>query len=178
MFALIAEIPFNFMVGGSFIYPFHQNVLWTFLMALGLMCMLEKAKNSKRKWLYPVFAAISCLLAYLMGVLTMADYYGGGVLTVLVFYFFNKKKLVDIIGQIITLLYINWEMLGGFGYDLNVLGFEFFFPIQAIALLALVPIWLYQGRKGHSSKAFKYTCYAFYPGHMLALYLIALLMHK
>ena len=45
---------------------------------------------------------------------------------------------------------------------------------QGLALLSLVPIWLYRGRQGHHSKAFQYACYAFYPVHMLILGLIQL----
>ena len=33
-FAILSEIPFNLVMSGSFFYPFHQNVLWTFLIAL------------------------------------------------------------------------------------------------------------------------------------------------
>lgn len=39
--AVFAEVPFNLMYGGSIIYPFHQNVLWTFLIALLLITFLE-----------------------------------------------------------------------------------------------------------------------------------------
>lgn len=42
IFALISEIPFNFFYGGAAIYPFHQNVLFTFLLALCLMAGVEK----------------------------------------------------------------------------------------------------------------------------------------
>ena len=43
-FALVSEIPFNLVAGGSFFYPFHQNVLWTFLIGIGLMWINEKVK--------------------------------------------------------------------------------------------------------------------------------------
>ena len=43
---------------------------------------------------------------------------------------------------------------------------------QGLALLALIPIWLYRGRQGYHSKPFQYACYAFYPVHMLILVLI------
>ena len=43
---------------------------------------------------------------------------------------------------------------------------------QGLALLALLPIWLYRGRQGYHSKPFQYACYAFYPVHMLILVLI------
>ena len=44
--------------------------------------------------------------------------------------------------------------------------------ILPVALLALVPIWLYRGRQGYHSKPFQYACYAFYPVHMLLLVLM------
>ncbi|MBO5397283.1 MAG: hypothetical protein J6A97_10425 [Clostridia bacterium] len=48
-------------------------------------------------------------------------------------------------------------------YSLRLLGF---------AVFSLIPIWLYGGRKGRSHKALQYGFYAFYPVHMLILYLI------
>ena len=45
-------------------------------------------------------------------------------------------------------------------------------PTAWLALLALVPIWLYRGRQGYHSKPFQYACYAFYPMHMLLLVLV------
>ena len=44
--------------------------------------------------------------------------------------------------------------------------------LEWLALLALLPIWLYRGRQGYHSKPFQYACYAFYPVHMLILVLI------
>ena len=41
-FALISEIPFNFMTGGGWLYPYHQNVLWTFLIAIICMIGIDK----------------------------------------------------------------------------------------------------------------------------------------
>ena len=45
-------------------------------------------------------------------------------------------------------------------------------PTAWLALLALVPIWLYRGRQGYHNKPFQYACYAFYPVHMLLLFLV------
>ena len=43
---------------------------------------------------------------------------------------------------------------------------------QGLALLALIPIWLYNGRQGAHNKTIQYACYAFYPAHMLILALL------
>ena len=51
LFALLSEIPFNLMSGGSFINPFHQNVLWSFLLGLFLMHLNEKAKAKGKLWI-------------------------------------------------------------------------------------------------------------------------------
>ena len=46
LFALLSEIPFNLAMGSRLFYPIHQNVLWTFLLALGFIHWNEKAKHS------------------------------------------------------------------------------------------------------------------------------------
>jgi hypothetical protein len=45
-------------------------------------------------------------------------------------------------------------------------------PTQGFAVFSLIPIWLYGGKKGRSSKVLQYGFYAFYPVHMIILYLI------
>ena len=40
------------------------------------------------------------------------------------------------------------------------------------AVLALLPIWLYNGRRGGGGKTLQTAFYAFYPVHMLVLYLL------
>ncbi|MBR5528470.1 MAG: conjugal transfer protein TraX [Clostridia bacterium] len=174
IFAALSEIPFNLMSGGNIIFPIHQNVLWTFLIGLSMIHLNEKARSGRKPWFILLTACGTVVLGSVAGLLTMADYYHAGVLTVLVFYFFRGRKWWCYAGQLIALWYINTEMLGGLGYIFELFGKEFFFTIQSLALLALVPIWLYRGKQGHHSRFFKYFCYAFYPAHMLILWLIAM----
>ena len=44
LFAIISEIPFNLIMGSSVFYPFHQNVLWTFLLGVLSIQIIEKAR--------------------------------------------------------------------------------------------------------------------------------------
>jgi hypothetical protein len=66
-------------------------------------------------------------------------------------------------------------MLGGLQYEITLFGQTYFFTRQGLALLALIPIWLYRGKQGYHSKALQYGYYAFYPLHLLILGLLKFL---
>lgn len=176
LFAVVSEIPFNLAIGSRVVYPIHQNVLWTFLISLGLIHWNEKARQSGNLFKEIVVALASLLSACIAGILTFVDYSHYGILTVLVFYFLRGRKWWCYLGQLICLWYINTEMMGGLGYELSLFGKDFFLARQSFALLALIPIWLYRGKQGHHSKPFQYFCYAFYPAHLLILGLIKLFL--
>lgn len=172
IFALLSEIPFNLIYGSSLIYPFHQNVLWTFLIALLSLRAIEKAKALEKRWLVWPLVLLVILFDSLFGTITMVDYLGAGVLTVLVFYFFRGKQWWCLLGQLVCLAYLNLSVLGGYYYSVSIGGLEVNIIQQGFALLSLIPIWLYNGRQGYHSKPFQYFCYAFYPLHLLLLYLV------
>lgn len=170
--AILSEIPFNLLYVGTFFYPFHQNVIWTFLIGLLLICLIERSKKSGRKWIVCLVSFAAIVIGFLAGFVVISDYYGTGVLTVLVFYFFRGRKWWNFLGQLICLYVINFEMLGGLYYPIVLFGHEFELLRQGLAILALIPIWLYRGRQGYHTKAFQYFCYAFYPVHMLLIVLV------
>ncbi len=172
IFAIISEIPFDLMYGGTWFYPVHQNVIWTLLMSLIFIHIMESVRAKGKIWLYIPVAAISIIAGGVLGTLCMVDYYGAGVLTVFVFYFFRGRKWWCLLGQLIGLYWINVELLGGLMYPIELFGRKLELCQQGLAMLALIPIWLYRGRKGYSSRPFKYFCYGFYPAHMLIIVVI------
>ena len=168
-FALISEIPFNLMLSGSIVYPYHQNVIWTFLIGMGLMWINEKAKE-KALWLRIAVIIGSIVFSYIIGALTMVDYYYGGLFMILVFYFFRKKKWYNFIAQLVLMIYINSEVLGGYYFTVEIFGTEIEVVRQSLAVFALIPIWLYNGKQGYHNKAIKALYYWFYPAHLLILW--------
>ena len=174
-FAVISEIPFNLTAGGALFYPVHQNTLWTLLIGLCLIHILEKARLSGDRQKYLLTVPLSLILGFLLGLVTFADYHYAGVYTVLMFYFLRKRTPLNFLLQVLAMYYINVEVLSGFAYQLQLFGSTVFFPRQALALLALIPIWLYRGRQGPHSKPLQYTYYAFYPVHLLILGLLRIL---
>ena len=174
--AILSEIPFNLMYGGGLIYPFHQNVLWTFLIALSGVFLARKAEKKLQHKLAAIPVWVLCIaVCYVLGILGMTDYYGFGVLTVFLFVLLPGDAWWQKLGQLAGLYWINCEGLGGELLTISVNGHAVEFPEQGLALFALLPIWLYHGRQGCHSKAFQYTCYAFYPVHMLLLSVLALM---
>lgn len=174
IFAILSEIPFNLAIGSRLFYPIHQNVLWSFLISIGLIHWNEKVKT-RRIWLRILVAVLTFLIAYIGGLLTMVDYYHAGILTVLVFYCFRNRQWWCYPAQFLSLWCINIEMLGGYSYEVQLWGETHFIMQQGFALLALIPIWLYRGKQGYHSKPLQYLYYAFYPVHLLILGLLKFL---
>ena len=172
IFAVISEVPFDLMYGGTWFYPVHQNVIWTLMMGLAGIHLMETVRKKKSTFVYILVSAIVVILGGLLGTLSMVDYYGIGVLTVFIFYFFRGRKWWCLLGQMLALYWVNVELLGGLMYPIRLFGMEFELCQQGLALLALLPIWLYRGRQGYHSKPFQYFCYAFYPIHMLVIVLV------
>ena len=152
LFALVSEIPFNLMIFSSPIFPFHQNVMLTLLLGL-LAC---RAWDQRKLW--------KLALLLLAGVVTFPDYGVMGVLTVLMFHVLRDWKWA----QLLMLIAINW--FGFEGQQLLLGTMEV--PVQAFAILAFLPIALYNGEKGRGGKALQYGSYIFYPLHMLILGLL------
>ena len=97
----------------------------------------------------------------------MVDYGWRGMLTVVAFYVLRDFPGAWL-AQAAALVLLN--IVNFMGQTIPVLGWDF--PTQGFAVLSLLPIWLYNGRRGGGGKALQYAFYAFYPAHMLVLYLL------
>ena len=167
IFAIITEIPFNLMVSASPIYPFHKNVLWTFVISLLTLKYLN-FDNTKN-----IFKSILIIiLAIIIATITMCDYFGAGVMMVVGFYIFRKSKFL----QLLMMIYVNMILIQGYSYPIDIAGYTYYFPQQGFAILSLIFIWLYNGKQGYHAKWFKIFCYAFYPLHMLILYILTIVL--
>ena len=52
VFAILSEIPFDLMYGGTWFYPVHQNVIWTLLIGLLGIRAMEAVREKGKTWLY------------------------------------------------------------------------------------------------------------------------------
>ena len=147
LFAFLSEIPFDLAFSGVFFDPESQNVFWTLFLGLLLLTLCRKLEGAREVWIFPLLA-VFCAAAYFLN----TDYSLGGILIIFVFYYFrNRKWIRDLLYALILIL-----VYGG---------------IEAAALVCIVPMHLYNRKRG---RPMKYFFYLFYPCHILALYLIRL----
>lgn len=173
--AVISEIPFNLMIANSWIYPLAQNVIWTLLIGVSLVHFNELFKE-KHIVIRIALGLLSIEIAKIAGVLSLVDYHYAGIYTVLVFYFLRGKNRINFILQLLFLVVINKGLLGGYVYEFDFGTYFIKIPRQAFALLALIPIWLYNSEQGECNKQQKVIYRLFYPVHMLVLGLIRILL--
>ena len=169
-FAVITEIPFNLFYSSRFFNPYHQNVLFTLLLGLLAIKVIDGLKKDRS--LKNIALSVLLLgLILLASVVGFVDYNHYGVLTVIMFYLMRDFPFAWL-GQLIGMILINIVIFEGLVFPVEIFGKNFEIPSQGFAVFALIPIWLYGNRKGKSSKILQYGFYAFYPLHMLVLFLI------
>lgn len=164
--ALLSEIPFDLIQFSTPFFPFHQNTVFTLLLGLWAISGLDRARQEptpRRIILGLLTLASACLL----GGVGFVDYGVMGVLTVVLFYLLRDFPLARL-AQLAAMVLLNIVFFKG--QTIPLLGFDF--PTQGFAVLALVPIWLYNGKKGFGGKGFQWASYLFYPVHLLVLYLL------
>lgn len=162
LLAVISEIPFNLLVGGTVLYPEKQNVVWTLMLGLCCVWAFERGKTAKSARDLALCALImvgSFAAAFLLKV----DYSAAGFLTVLAFYFLRNEK--NRVWQFVLLAMAISVLLGGMSLE---------FSQQDFAVLSLVFIWLYDGRQGLHGRPIQIANYLFYPTHMLILALLTI----
>lgn len=149
LFALLSEIPFDLVVRGRAVDWSIQNVFFTLLIGLLMVAGMDALRLRGKRFL-AVAVGIGALAAAL---LVRCDYDVSGVLMIFFFYLYREQKPV----MCLTVGAVMVVMIGG---------------LEIYGLLALFLIYLYNGKKGPDIVN-KYVFYAFYPAHLLILWLIA-----
>lgn len=170
IFALISEIPFNLFYSSRWFNPYHQNVMFTLLLGLLAITVIDKTRKNKTAKNIAL-CVLQLLLIAVASVIGFPDYGFLGMITVVMFYLFRDFPFAWLL-QLAGMVCINIVFFEGQVIPFEFLGASLEIPTQAFAVFSLIPIWLYGGKKGSSSKIVQYGFYAFYPVHMLILYLV------
>ena len=146
---VLAEIPFDLALFGEISFA-HQSVMFTLLLAF-LAIQAAKHFSGPMRFL----GLIPILLAELL----QTDYGAMGVLTAVLFYITRDMEEKNLL-----------QSLGLLALGISVFTTSF---IQPLAVLAMIPISMYSGKKSTGSRALQWAFYLFYPLHLLILWLTA-----
>lgn len=157
---LLSEIPFDLAFSFRGFVPFdwtHNSVMVTLLLGfLMIQCMMR----TKGVW-----KVVVILPFYILAEVLHTDYDGVGILMIALFALSREVKhenLLRIIGCAVVLC-SGMRNMQIFGIWIN---------SESFAMLALIPIFCYDGRKLTNSKAVQLAFYLFYPVHILILALL------
>ena len=147
LFALLSEMPYDLIRWGHF-PALGMNVFVTLL--LGFLALLAISRWEQER-LDSIKLTVCLFTLLAVAALLRCDYGAVGVSFIILLYVLRKRCVL--------LAAIGCTML----------------PMAPIAALSFIPIVLYNGRRGFiRGTVGKYLFYAFYPLHLLALYLIRL----
>lgn len=160
--AVFAEIPFDLLLFGSLTWK-HASVMVTLLLGFGyaMACKQAKRVQGKLLLLLPFLAA-----AHVLG----CDYGMAGVGMIAMFLLTRdlpRRRIIQTLG-----LAALCDMMNSYPVSLGMLEV----PIELFAVLAMIPIACYDGRKRTHSVAAQWGFYLFYPVHLLVLLLIRWMM--
>lgn len=146
---VLAEIPFDLALFGRISFA-HQSVMFTLLLAfLAIQAAKHFSGPMRFLGLIPIIAAE----------LLRTDYGTMGVLTAVLFYITRDMEEKSLL-----------QTLGLLALGISVFTTSF---IQPLAVLAMIPISLYSGKKSTGSRVLQWGFYLFYPVHLAVLWLIS-----
>lgn len=145
-FAFISEIPYDLFVHNQLFFIEKQNVFFTLLLGYIALVILESNKPEKIK--YPL-----TVCPVILSVLLHVDYGMSGVLLIIFLYCLRNQLFLR---ALLALPFLS----GGYA-----------------AWCAFLPIGMYNGKRGFVKGTFsKYLFYAFYPIHLILLYVASMII--
>lgn len=154
VFALISEIPFDLAFYDKVGFV-HQNIFFTLFIGLVAIYLIDNKET------YNFNQSAVIIVACLISIILSTDYNAMGIIYILVLFFTrnqDKPKRFKTVG--LVMLIVNFASS----------------VIQQFSLLALIPLYFYNGELGPKNKILQVLFYAAYPLHLLIYYLIKINM--
>ena len=161
IFALVSEVPFDLAFERN-INLTHQNIMLTFALAILALRLFDLIRGARKETTgkYSIGKTVLGSLAVIaiagISLAVKADYHIFAVLSVFLFYVLKDTKIYIRSGVGVAFLALTRTV----GY-------------YCTTGLSFIPLLLYNGKKG---KGLKWLFYAFYPGHLLLLYVLRMVL--
>lgn len=150
LFAFISEIPFDLAFNRQMFYWRYQNVFFTLFIGLTVIALMHHAKEVFKGLMRFLVECAVLIAGIMLAQLLYTDYGAVGVLAIVFIYMFKQYRS-------------NALALG-----VSVLWLSAMNTLESPALIDILLVKFYNGKRGLD---LKYVFYAFYPVHLLLLYL-------
>lgn len=150
---ILAEIPFDLTSSGAIDWK-DNSVMLTLVLGFLMMAGMDCMEDWKKLLAIPVFYGLAEDLG--------SNYGGHGILIIAML-----ALTKDLPGEKLWRLLLLPPLLR-FGANVTFGGLTF--PLELFGLLALIPIFLYEGRKVTRNKWLQWSFYLFYPVHLLVIW--------
>ncbi len=163
IFAFVSEIPFDLafnlskeeICSGQILEFGYQNVFFTLTIGLAALIGIRAVENIElENTLKVLIYYIGITIAGMeLAILLKTDYGAIGVMAIVIMYMLRERKLLAVAMTCVILMFSS--------------------VLEVSAFLILLPVGAYNGKRGWK---LKWVFYAFYPVHLLVLWLICLAM--
>ena len=158
LFAVLSEVPFDLFLFAQVFQPLEQNVFFSLALAL---CALQAIEYGTPR--QPMLTAAALLGLCLAALLMRVSYAWLGILLCMCFYAYRENPLRRAVSVMaVEALYAATLFMGGESLSWSLM--------QLFSLGALLPIALYNGKRGN--RALRGVFYAAYPLSLAVLYVI------
>ncbi|MCM1256433.1 MAG: conjugal transfer protein TraX [Roseburia sp.] len=152
LFAFISEIPFDLVFNRQMFYWRYQNVFFTLFIGLVVIALMERSKHSFHGPFRFILDCAVLVSGVLMAeLLIFSDYGAMGVLAIVFIYIFRQYR-GNVVAMAVSVLWLSAINL-----------------MESSSAIDILLIKFYNGKRGLN---LKYVFYAFYPVHLLLLYLL------
>lgn len=184
LLVLITEVPHDLFARGVTLEWGTQNVILTLLLGFLALtaCGLLHGKNTAGKTAAVAASILICAAAAFLAWLTKAEYSCAGVVLIVLFYLYLRRAdemsllarvaaLIGVFAAYFAIYTWNYAGFGSWAAIARVLSRQRWWYLGMA--LPLIPIALYNRKRGPNGRWFSVVYSLFYPAHMLVLYLLA-----
>lgn len=151
LFAFISEIPFDLVFNRQMFYWQYQNVFFTLFTGLVVIALMDHSKRVFHGFFRLVIDCSVLVAGILLAELLIRSDYGAmGVLAIVFIYIFRQRG--NVVAMAVSVLWLSTIQL-----------------IESASAIDIILVKFYNGERGLN---LKYVFYAFYPVHLLLLYLV------
>ena len=157
IFGVLSEVPFDLVTAKKVLEFSHQNIMFTFAWAIiGLLIMDKIGDSTLKRWAKNLIKALVFIVFMVISIILGLDYNMAATAIIFVFYMLSEKAdwIRDLVAAGVHAVFRN-------------VGIYWF------GLLGFIPILLYNHKRG---KGLKWLFYAFYPGHLLMIWIVLYIM--